>query len=227
MKKRLKFQNSTDTLFIDIELKTKANNHVVFSASGTLYNSLTWFNDNYLISGGQNLDIIPEFIKTVKDKRNIKKLQTIHDIWKHYHLNDMHADCEHAINETNSKDVSIYEYSFKGNFYKLKKLITLIQKNSLLSKSIKINNKIKQLINYGYSFTSEFKLKHFPKVVQKFYKLSKSKTVNTQWLSYNAQLTPSGILCKPCPICGYKYGTSWNYRPIPSDILQKITQLCK
>ena len=180
-----------------------------------------------MISCGQNLDIIPEFIKTVKDKRNIKKLQTIYEIWKQYHLNDMHADCEHAINEKELKNITIYEYSFKGDFFKFKNKVNLIQKNKILSENIKINNKLKQILTYGYSFESEFKPSHFPKVIKKFYKLSDLKTKNTNGISYNTQLTPSGILCKPCPICEYKYGTSWNYRPIPSDILQQIKKLCK
>ena len=28
---------------------------------------------------------------------------------------------------------------------------------------------------------------------------------------------PDGILSKPCPVCGYKYGNSWIYYPIPAE----------
>lgn len=33
---------------------------------------------------------------------------------------------------------------------------------------------------------------------------------------------PEGLMCKPCPVCGYKYGTAWLYEPIPEDVLAEI-----
>lgn len=31
-----------------------------------------------------------------------------------------------------------------------------------------------------------------------------------------------GLLTKPCPICGYKYGTAWLKREIPAEIINEI-----
>jgi hypothetical protein len=36
---------------------------------------------------------------------------------------------------------------------------------------------------------------------------------------------PAGILCKPCPVCGYKYGTAWLYREIPPIDLEIIKSI--
>lgn len=33
---------------------------------------------------------------------------------------------------------------------------------------------------------------------------------------------PDGILCKPCPVCGYQYGSAWLYVPLPADIVAEI-----
>lgn len=33
---------------------------------------------------------------------------------------------------------------------------------------------------------------------------------------------PDGLLCRPCPVCGYKYGTEWLYEAIPEDVLEEI-----
>lgn len=41
------------------------------------------------------------------------------------------------------------------------------------------------------------------------------------WL-YESQ---GGILGKPCPVCGYKYGSAWIYHPIPENDLQEIKKL--
>lgn len=30
---------------------------------------------------------------------------------------------------------------------------------------------------------------------------------------------PRGVLCKPCPVCGYRYGTEWKYEEVPDDVL--------
>ena len=36
---------------------------------------------------------------------------------------------------------------------------------------------------------------------------------------------PEGILGKPCPVCGYKYGTSWLREEVPEDVLQFLYSL--
>ncbi|VVB60569.1 Uncharacterised protein [uncultured archaeon] len=36
---------------------------------------------------------------------------------------------------------------------------------------------------------------------------------------------PKGLLTKPCPVCGYKYGTSWLYEPLPEEVISFINSL--
>jgi hypothetical protein len=36
---------------------------------------------------------------------------------------------------------------------------------------------------------------------------------------------PKGLLSEPCKICGYKYGTTWLFEPIPTDDLNGIKAL--
>ena len=33
---------------------------------------------------------------------------------------------------------------------------------------------------------------------------------------------PAGLLCEPCPVCGYRYGTAWLKEEIPQDIQDEI-----
>ena len=33
---------------------------------------------------------------------------------------------------------------------------------------------------------------------------------------------PEGVLSKPCPVCGYQYGSAWLFRAIPEEIIQEI-----
>lgn len=34
---------------------------------------------------------------------------------------------------------------------------------------------------------------------------------------------PEGLLTKPCPTCGYRYGTQWLPEPLPDDIVAEVT----
>ena len=37
---------------------------------------------------------------------------------------------------------------------------------------------------------------------------------------------PKGLLCEPCPVCGYKYGTAWLKEELPGDIRERVTKIC-
>lgn len=36
---------------------------------------------------------------------------------------------------------------------------------------------------------------------------------------------PQGLLCKPCPVCGYKYGTSWLFEEIPTEVVEFLEEI--
>lgn len=36
---------------------------------------------------------------------------------------------------------------------------------------------------------------------------------------------PDGLLCKPCSVCGYKYGTEWKFESVPADVLDELRAL--
>ncbi len=36
---------------------------------------------------------------------------------------------------------------------------------------------------------------------------------------------PNGLLSKPCPVCGYKYGTAWKKEELPQDVVKFIENL--
>jgi len=40
------------------------------------------------------------------------------------------------------------------------------------------------------------------------------------WVTRNEH--PEGLLLRPCPTCGYEYGSEWLYEPIPAEILAEI-----
>lgn len=34
-----------------------------------------------------------------------------------------------------------------------------------------------------------------------------------------------GLLCKPCPVCGYKYGTAWQLEEVPQEVIDWLFNL--
>jgi hypothetical protein len=36
---------------------------------------------------------------------------------------------------------------------------------------------------------------------------------------------PKGVLGKPCPVCGYKYGTAWLHEDVPADVIAFLQSL--
>jgi hypothetical protein len=33
---------------------------------------------------------------------------------------------------------------------------------------------------------------------------------------------PAGLLCVPCPVCGYKYGSEWKFEQLPEAVVNEI-----
>ncbi len=44
-----------------------------------------------------------------------------------------------------------------------------------------------------------------------------------RWRFYESN--KRGVLERPCPICGYKYGTEWRYEPVPEEVLEWFRNL--
>ena len=36
---------------------------------------------------------------------------------------------------------------------------------------------------------------------------------------------PDGMLCKPCEVCGYAYGSQWLREEVPADVLAFLAAL--
>lgn len=51
----------------------------------------------------------------------------------------------------------------------------------------------------------------------------KRETKTAGWVSPAEH--PGGLLGKPCPTCGYRYGTAWLYEDVPDDVLEFLRGL--
>lgn len=189
---------------VEMEYKTEGEKKR-FSVSANVWNHI----NTDVVCAGQCLDTIAPYIK---DPLYCEILR----LWNAYHLNDMHPECEHQAaagwREKAAQEINLYEFSLTTKAIRerdqLKRKVVNAAANG---ETIKLPKEKRLILEMGYSFTSHSNT--LPENIAQYYKLNKTKTEKRGWIRESDH--PKGLLCKPCPVCGYKYGTSWVYFPIP------------
>lgn len=170
--------------------------------------------------GNRDFDCIGQCYEELqKAFPNSEKVARIVEIWKEYHLNDMSPECEHqraeGWRELASESVEIITYRLKSEFCSLQRKIEresleILQKEG----TVTISEEDKKILSLPYSTK-------VPEVLgSEYYELDKKEYKTRGWIRYDED--SRGLLCKPCPVCGYKYGTAWKTRPIPAEIIAEI-----
>lgn len=214
---------------IDFENRGKAKNRVtvemeykqvgdkkVFSVSADVWNT----RHSDIVCGGQCLDTIAPYI-------NNPIFSEILRLWKLYHLNDLHPECEHqhaaGWDKLASKKVTLYHWGMTREAIseqnKAKKAAL-----SALTAGETFTPTTEQAFFAGLSYSLTTWTETPPEELAKYYEPKKplyagdgghTETMALGWLRESEH--PDGLLAKACPVCGYKYGTSWVYFPIPTD----------
>lgn len=188
-----------------------------FSVSANVWNAF----HSDIVAGGQCLDSIAPYIHN-------STFSEILRLWKLYHLNDMHPECMHQAAQgwtDRAKEMAtLYVFTMIPEAIRerdsLKRRILTAAQNG---EAWKTSPAEQLLLSLEYSITAEAET--LPENIATFYRLKETK------VQICGRLTPKehsrGILGKPCPVCGYKYGHSWNYFPIPPEDEQIIYKLLK
>lgn len=197
---------------VTVEYSEKAKDQKCLSICGSLFAP-------GINCGGQCLDEIAQYID---DEQFI----TIYRLWKLYHLNDMHAECEHQAAagwlSIARKKVSIYTFRMTTEAISAQhKLEHEILDAAKVGKPYTTTTEEQILLKLSY--TQKAHKDTLPDNIAPFYKLNEVELKALGWLSEKEH--PDGLLSRPCPVCGYKYGTEWLYRAIPPEDEAIILQL--
>ena len=210
---------------VEMEYKTDGEKKR-FSVSANVWNRL----HTDIVAGGQCLDRIA---KHMKDPLYFEILR----LWEKYHLNDMHAECEHQASlgwrEKAKEEVTLYHWKLTTTAISEKRKAEQAAKSALQNGVVFAPSK-KQVFfaTLPYNITT-----HTAEITgsnARYYEPQKAlyqgatghtETKRLGWLRETEH--PDGILCKPCPVCGYQYGTGWNYFPIPEQDEKIIMDLLK
>lgn len=156
------------------------------------------------------------------------------DIWNAWHLNDMRPYCEHqkalGWDEIAKRKVTIYHYRLtKDALRKLRAAenaaIAALKKGETFTTTAE---QVK-FATLPYSITTATEIS---KQDAEVYEPKKPLFVGDSGATEQKALGrlredehPDGLLCKPCPACGYKYGTSWKKEEIPQEVIDFLTSL--
>lgn len=212
---------------IEMEYKDKRDEKKVLSISGNVWNA----RKTDVVCSGQCLDTIAEYISD-------PVFTEIHRLWKLYHLNDMHPECEHQHalewHKLAKEDVTLYHWALTSDVLRQQYEIKELALNALKSyETFTPTKEQAHIYALPYSITTEEDKLNAEQ--REFYEPKKAlyasgdrhkEVKKLGWLSEKEH--SRGFLSKPCPVCGYKYGSSWVYYPIPAGdekiILNLLTQ---
>ena len=141
------------------------------------------------------------------DKRTGKTLSNLKELYK-YGGAYMCPDCEHLINiKQSDKLLTIHRYILNSEGLRLSKI------RDIKPFSIDVEDGIKNFPTalYEHDYTYNYKNERVPRIKEEI----------ANWVRHTPY-TPNGILGKPCPICGYRYGSSWRQINIPEKDFKRI-----
>lgn len=135
------------------------------------------------------------------------------DIWERWHLNDMRAYCEHqksmGWDKLAREPITFYNYSLNKEAMKKRHEA----ESAAMPQSLVVTKEIKGELTAFYE----------PKKPLFAGDRGPTSTQQRGWIRFDE--FEEGILCKPCPVCGYKYGTQWLKEEVPEEVIDWLFAL--
>lgn len=145
------------------------------------------------------------------------------DVWKRWHLNDMQAGCEHQRKDWDtSKQLELKDYTWSPLFHRFREDASAGKLSADQYEGWKtVSSEVLQV-------TIESRVKWASPLANKLLDAGwitekKTETKAAGWVTESEH--PEGLLSKPCPVCGYKYGTSWLKEDVPQDVIDWVRSL--
>jgi len=143
------------------------------------------------------------------------------DIWGKWHLNDMQAGCKHQRDlGWGNNDLTVVTYRLGMEEYNSQKTIKEISQKRLMDgEAVKLTAEETNILALKWEIKGPESLKETPLISD--YYTEKSRETKTDGWAYETE-HPEGKLTKPCPVCGYKYGSAWLREDLPQEIIDKL-----
>lgn len=148
------------------------------------------------------------------------KLTEFFAVWRKWHLNDMTPGCEHQVGpEWTAKDVTLYHWRQTDAAGAAKKAAETAAGDALKAGQTFTptpEQTAAAVLPYSLTTHTPDTPEHYQAAQNTSYSRA-TETKSTRWLNQSEH--PDGFLSKPCPVCGYKYGTKHLKRDLPADVI--------
>ena len=149
----------------------------------------------------------------------------LRSIWLEYHLNDMQAGCEHQQRMGwGHEEIEVISYGLTTAAYQMREAaLDELLAAFVESRPVELGEKERALLALTDWFKDRYALPDEDSPLAGCYELKKREANRSGWVKANEH--PDGVLCKPCPECGYRYGTGWHYKEVPDEALEFLAAL--
>ena len=184
-------------------------------------------------SCGQCIDEIQQGTPT--EEWTAEMLQKFCEVWDRWHLNYMRAYCNH-----------MKELGWTEHFHEKVKIETWRLTKEASDEKHKAENRAIECLRAGRPFyptkdetfyaNLKYEIEAYgnddPSLVYRdAYELKEKDCLSRSttryedrgWIRYKDH--PLGFLGRPCPVCGYAYGTSWLKEDLPQDVIDFLNSL--
>lgn len=174
-------------------------------------------------SAGQIIGELEDLLKYGPNEQQKTIIVKLRDIWERWHLNDMRPGCEHQRAWNTSEKIEIVSYRLTREASKQQNQIKRQAETDLKETgTATISDLNRELLSLPWQIK-----KDPAEVTSLFYRdcyeEHERETKTAGWVYPSEH--PKGLLCKPCEVCGYKYGSAWLKEEVPADVLDYLKTL--
>lgn len=189
-------------------------------------------------SSGQNSDLLPKLLKfpdQIRVEGGAETVRRLLEIWQEWHLNSMRAHCDHQIAVHNwdvKERVQLWRWQLESPVLSWqRKTKDAAQTRLLAGETVAYSAEGLEQLRKPFSVWT-----HDEQSPGDGYKLESTSEVpvSSLWpmeeLGKGHHFTmehchPKGLLAKPCPTCGHKWGSAWLYKEVPGEVLQFLASM--
>jgi len=155
---------------------------------------------------------------------NAEKWFDFLEAWKHWHLNDMKPGCEHQ-KDWGKKKLELIDFKWTTRFHQWRESAA---KGTMESEQYEKFKEVSSDVLIATTATASPKWKS-PLIerllADEWIEEKKRETKTSGWVYPKEH--PEGELTKPCPVCGYKYGSEWKKEDVPAEVIAFLESLPK
>ena len=148
-------------------------------------------------------------------------IDRLYEVWKRWHLNDMRPGCEHQRDWDTTEKLEIITYRLDTRaFMRIRTVKEAIIKAATDGVPFELYESDRALLQAPMEVHA---LPEEGSLLTDVYKEVKREQKAAGWVYPTEH--PQGLLTKPCPECGYKYGSAWLFEPVPDNVLHFLESL--